>query len=289
MTIRFTILLAALALACACSREIPVAEPKEQPVTWAASLEEAQMETRRTGDRILASFEAYWCPWSRLLRDSLYVNPVVAESLASFKCVALDADRDSALCKAYDIRVFPTILIMDCRGVELERLVGYSPPAEFLQRLSTLRQSDEVVAEMFAREQRSGDDPEFLLAFGDLLRDMGTYGTALMRYEKAVQLTEGKRADLYEEATYAMAECSMLAGEYRAAAERFRSFIESNPRSDRRGDAAILGALCYQRSGDHKRADGMLETYLRTDPDGPFAESVRKQLNRIGETRGRGN
>jgi thioredoxin-related protein len=278
----------AVLLAIACSRDKTVEAPPERGIAWSASVDDARLEAQKSGDRILMSFEAYWCPWSRLMRESLYVDPAVIESLASFRCVAIDADRDSSLCREHDITVFPTVIVTDTYGVEMARVVGYLPPMEFLKRLSSARQTDQALAEMFRSEQRRGDDPEFLIHFADLLRNMGTCDAALMRYEKAAEISRGKRNDLYEEATYAMAECSMLAGEYRSAAERFRSFVASNPGSSRCEEAMVLTALCSKQAGDLTRAIDGLETYLRTYPGGAYAEPARKEVENLRTRRSRG-
>ena len=261
----------------ACSRDREAAQALRPSIAWSGTLAEAQLEAQKTGDRILASFEAYWCPWSRLLRESLYVDPAVIDSLASFKCVSLDADRDTAICAEYDIRLYPTIVIVDPYGGEIERMVGYHSPDEFLRRLSSVRMRDALVSEMFRREEQSANDPRFLMDLADLLRNVGTYDAALLRYDRAANLDKDNRLGICEEATYAMAECNLLAGEYREAGDRFRFFVKSNPAGDKCGEAAILAALCYQHSRDRRAAIEMLETYLRRSR-GEFSQFAARRL-----------
>jgi tetratricopeptide (TPR) repeat protein len=271
-----------LALAACCSRDREVAEPGPKSIVWSGTLEEARLEAQKTGDRVLASFEAYWCPWSRLLRESLYVDPAVVDSLSAYRCVAIDAERDSAVCKEYDVKVYPTIIVMDSYGAEIDRVVGYSTPTEFLDKLSSLRQSDRLVADMFAAEAEHSTDPRFLLRLGNLLRDMGTYDAALLRYERAAEADAGNKAGIFEEATYAMAECCMMAGEYRAAAERFKHFAVASPSSERCEEATVLAALCYEQAGDKRQAGDQMAGYLRAFPDGVFAEFAQKRIGGPG-------
>jgi len=265
------------AVMTSCSQERDVPQSREPSIAWSGTLDEAKMEAQKTGDRILASFEAYWCTWSRLLRESLYVNPAVIESLGAYKCVAIDGDKDSSLCREYDVRVYPTIIVMDPYGGEIERIIGYCPPHDFLKRLSLVRQTDEMLADMFRRETTSENDPEFLMDFGDLLRNMGTYDAALMRYEKAAAMDKGNRLGICEEATYAMAECCMLAGEYKEAGRRFGLFTESYPTSETGEEALLLGALCYEQRGDRKDALDLLGKYLMTYRTGSFVDFVRNK------------
>ncbi|MFZ1946047.1 MAG: thioredoxin fold domain-containing protein [bacterium] len=267
-----------LALSICCSKDRGATDLGPRAIAWSGSLEEARLEAQRTGDRVLASFEAYWCPWSRLLRESLYADPAVVDSLSGYRCVAVDADRDSAICKEYDVKIYPTIIVMDSYGAELNRLVGYSPPREFLDRLASLRRGDRVVAEMFALEAQHATDPQFLLRLGDLLRDMGTYDAALLRYERAAEADAGNKAGIREEATYSMAECCMVAGEYRAAAERFKHFAAADSSSERCEEAMVLAALCYEQAGERRQAEDQIADYLRAFPDGVYAEFARKRI-----------
>jgi tetratricopeptide (TPR) repeat protein len=164
---------------------------------------------------------------------------------------------------------------MDAYGAETERIVGYSPPRDFLRRLGMARQADQVLADMFRLETASEDDPEFLMDFGDLLRNMGTYDAALTRYEKAGELDKGNRLGIGEEAAYAMAECCMLAGEHKEAGRRFVLFAASYPASENAEVALLLGARCCEEAGDWTAAIDALGKYLLTYRDGPFRDLVR--------------
>jgi len=272
-----------------CSRDREITQPQPPAIDWSGTLDEAKIEAQKTGRSILVSFEAYWCPWSRLLRESLYVAPAVIESLRSYKCVAIDADRDSSLCGEYDVNLYPTIIVMDPYGGELQRIVGYYPPQEFLRQLSYVRQGDQVLREMFRKEEQSRDDPRFLMDFGNLLRNMGTYDAALLRYERAGQMDRGNKLGIAEEAAFAMAECNMLAGQFGEAGNRFKVFAEAGPGNEQCEEAAILAALCYQEAKDRKSAIAALEEYLRGNRDGVFSEFARARIAALkgAKTRGR--
>ena len=289
MNVRWTAVLSALALAVtfsSCSKKSGQVVSQEPQISWAGSLEEAEAASQKTGDPILASFEAYWCPWSRLLRDSIYTNRAVRESLAAYECVAIDADRDSGLCATYDIKLYPTVLVLDSYGNEINRITGCCSPQDLLKRLAAPGRTDQLLAEMFRKEEQSGNDPEFLVSFGDLLRDMGTYDGALIRYERAALLDRDNKLGICEEATFAMAECCMLAGEYEEAGRRFEAFSESGFAGDRSGEAMILGALCYERARDTKDAVALLEDYVRSYRRGPYYDLAAKKIETLKAPRG---
>jgi tetratricopeptide (TPR) repeat protein len=270
-----------LVLVAACGRDQDDLEPEPTNITWYTSIDAAKLVAQRDGDLILLSFEASWCPWSRLMRESLYVNSAVIESLAPVRCVGVDIDRDTSLVREFGVVLYPTAVVTDAYGGEIGRMAGYHTPEEFLARLSRLKQREDEIADMFKQEETLADDPTFLIAFGKFLVEMGMYDGALIRFDRATQIDEDNRFGTLEEATYSLAECYMLDHEYKEAARRFRLFTGEYPGSDRTEQAAVLAALCYQEVHYYKVATEIYEDYLETFPDGEFAEFVRARIDSL--------
>jgi tetratricopeptide (TPR) repeat protein len=277
-----------LVLVASCGRDDDRPEPVTADITWYDSLEEAKHDAQIDGDLILLSFEASWCPWSRLMRESLYVNNAVAESLGPLRCVSIDIDKDTSLVREFGVVLFPTAVVADAYGGEIGRMTGYHTPDEFMARLSRLRQREDELAEMFKQEELLANDPTFLIAFGKFLAEMGMYDGALIRFDRARQIDEDDRFGTLEEATYSLAECYMLDKEYREAGRRFRLFAGEYPGSDRTQLAAVLAALCYQEVHYYKVAREIFEEYLETFPDGQFAEFAKTSIDSLDARRENG-
>jgi tetratricopeptide (TPR) repeat protein len=281
MNARIGILICLAVFLGACGRGRNALPGRSAGPVWYASLEEARKAAGENGDIILMSFEAPWCPWSKMMHDSVYVNPTVAESLSAVKCVALEAGSDTALEKELGIVVYPTIVVADAYGGELGRMIGYYSPPEFLERLGTVRHSRENLAEMFRREEAGSEDPEFLMAFGRMLLEMGLYDGALLRFDRATRVDQDSVSGWIEEAEYSMAECYMLSGKYKEAGRRFRVFTERFPDSERCEYAEVLAAVCYRKAGYPKVASEIYEEYLREFGHGDFAPFVRAVLDSL--------
>ena len=238
---------------------------------------------------ILISFEASWCPWSALMRESLYVNPAVVESLSAVKCVAVEAPDDTTFQKELGIVVYPTIVLTDAYGGELGRVIGYHSPDEFLGRLSAVRQSKEKLSRTFRHEESFSEDPAFLMAFGRLLLEMGMYEAALIRFDRATRVDQDAKPETIEEAEYSLAETYMLSGKYREAGRRFRILAERFAEGDRSRHARVLAGVCYQKAGYYKVATGIYEDYLETFDDGDFAPFARAMLDSLNKDRADGS
>jgi len=275
----FALFLAILAGACGTRQDAPgEAYPT---LSWYDSIDEARTAAEETGDMILMSFEASWCPWSALMRESVYVNPAVVESLSSAKCVALEDQADSAACKEFGVVVYPTIVLTDAYGGELGRMIGYHSPGEFLGRLGAVKHSRDRLSATYRREESLSEDPAFLLAFGRLLLEMGMYEGALIRFDRAMRVDQDAAPELIEEAEYSLAETYMLSGKYREAGRRFRILAERESEGSRSRHARILAAVCYQEAGYNKVATGIYEDYLEAYEEGDFVAFARAMLDSL--------
>ncbi|MBI2619483.1 MAG: thioredoxin family protein [Ignavibacteriales bacterium] len=118
---------------------------REQSVTWVPYDEEWIIEAKLSGQPVMIDFYADWCiPCLELDRRTFTDAKVIA---ASEKFIRLkvdlthfDSPEAESIRKKYDIAGVPTIVFLDRVGREdrSTRVIGYLPPAQFLQRLEPL-------------------------------------------------------------------------------------------------------------------------------------------------------
>jgi tetratricopeptide (TPR) repeat protein len=282
----FLMVLAALVL-CGCAGEEAETPEGQSALVWDTSLAAARVKAEESGDLIMLSFGAAWCPWSRLIRESLFIDQAVVNALAGVRCVAIEADRESSLVREYGVTLFPTTVMADAYGSEIGRMVGYQTPDQFLERLAYIKRREDVLVDMFRREETSADDPIFLLAFGKVLTEVGMYDAALIRFDRASQIDKDDSYGALEEATFSLAETYMLAGEYKEAGRRFRLFAEADADGMRSELATLLAALCYEKVEYYRVATEIYEDYLETFPDGEYTRFVESALDSLEARRQR--
>jgi thiol-disulfide isomerase/thioredoxin len=81
---------------------------------------------------VLIDFYGIWCPPCNQLEEEAYPDPLFQKASAEFVRLGVDVDAASsfALKARYDVGGYPTLLIVDASGRELDRVVGYrSGPA----------------------------------------------------------------------------------------------------------------------------------------------------------------
>jgi thioredoxin-related protein len=99
----------------------------------------------RASDRIVMMelFTAS-CAWCRVLERETFRAAEVAAALVPVLCVRYDAGSEAGRVVAgrYRVRGFPTVVLVDARGDEIDRIIGYLPPDRFLKELARIRADD---------------------------------------------------------------------------------------------------------------------------------------------------
>ena len=109
---------------------------------------------------VLLDFETDWCVWCDRLDADTYTDERVIEfakqNLISKK---IDAEKDSGpeQKKKYRVRGYPTILLLDTDGNEVDRIVGYRPPDEFLNELNRIKSRDNTISDLKYRHKQEPD------------------------------------------------------------------------------------------------------------------------------------
>lgn len=102
--------------------------------TAAGGIEAAFAAAARRGDHLLIDFYARWCPPCERLREEFLEDPARRDGLAAFVLLKVDCDEASSfdLKNRYRVRSYPTLLVVDASGAELDRIEGWGGDADLL-------------------------------------------------------------------------------------------------------------------------------------------------------------
>ncbi|MCI0341710.1 MAG: thioredoxin family protein [Planctomycetales bacterium] len=121
------------------------APPPEVPVpATAASVPEALRDVfekaRAEGKLVLIKFSAEWClPCKQMSKVTLEDPAVKALVEEGFVFREVDTDKEPGIGRALGVSGIPDLRILGPDGTEVDRRVGYEPPAEFATRLRRAR------------------------------------------------------------------------------------------------------------------------------------------------------
>jgi len=139
---------AAVALAFAC-----------QPgsgVWYKGNAVQAADEARDRETLVMMEFYTDWCSWCKRLEKDTFTHPEVVAELKKLVPIRVNAEGGGeGLAKSFGVDSYPTVVFVDPEGEEVDRILGYLPPEEFLRQTRRIRAGDTFVACLF----RLAEDP----------------------------------------------------------------------------------------------------------------------------------
>ena len=156
------------------------------PVAWRTDLAAAKDEAARTGRCVLLFFYADWSQPCRWMSNGTFASPAVAQAVnRAFIPVKVDDSKDtSPVTKAYEVRVYPTVLFLDPGGKPLHMVLGPRPPDAFAP---ILKQVVELPALMVAQNHKP-NDLEANFALGNAFALLGQMKRGAPYLERAADL-----------------------------------------------------------------------------------------------------
>ncbi len=173
--------LSAFLLSCALAVPRPVSAA---PPFSVSSLKSAQVLALKTGRVILIDFYTTWCGPCKKLDQITWQNPQVRRWLTrNTISLKMDAEKQTALAKRYKINAYPTLLLLKPNGTEIDRLIGFQEPAEFLMEAKQALAGQDSVARAKAKLTPTGkNDPMQRMQYARALAEKGQTAEALQEF-----------------------------------------------------------------------------------------------------------
>ena len=105
-------------------------------------LEQALAKAKQENKQVLADMSAIWCPSCRRLDKEVFANPQVQETLLKdyvFSRIEYESKEGEAFMQKYQVKGFPTLLVLDDAGALVRKLPLTFNPDDFITLLAKTR------------------------------------------------------------------------------------------------------------------------------------------------------
>jgi thiol-disulfide isomerase/thioredoxin len=105
----------------------------KKPVTFLHDFEEAKALAKKEDKRMVVDFVTTWCGPCRVMDQLVYTAKPVVEKSSELVFVKLDGDEQKKLNDQFEVKGYPTLILLDKDGTELRRAIGYQSVKELLE------------------------------------------------------------------------------------------------------------------------------------------------------------
>jgi thiol:disulfide interchange protein len=113
-----------------------VEEGQEDGIAWVYDLDRGLEMAAEQGKPVMVDVYSDWCGWCKTLDEETYSDAQVQAKASRFVPVKVDAGRDETVYRKYGVEGLPTILFLNAKGEEIDRVLGFAPPEAFLEQMN---------------------------------------------------------------------------------------------------------------------------------------------------------
>jgi tetratricopeptide (TPR) repeat protein len=241
-------------------------------VDWAhPPFENILKAAKQQNKPVFIDFYTTWCSPCKRLDKVTYQDGKVVDYLNSIVSVKYDAEKDEGetLAGKFRVKAYPTLLLLDPDGKEIDRHVGYLDPEEFVEVIQGYQNGIGTVAYYEALLEKNPDDTEALLTLGMKYAKAVRPKQAQAMLERLLEIdpdTENK-AEIYYELGYSMASEER----YEDAIQYYEKVVDEFPDTEYHDAALRLQARAYFSIDKKDQSLEAYQKYLDRHPDDPSA------------------
>ena len=221
------------------------------------------------------------------MEDSTFTSKDVIALSPDIIFVKAEAKKDTVTADQYKIVGFPTIILMNSSGEEIDRIYGYLPHEEFVSTIQSYLQGKETLEDLKNRFQADSTDVELAFKLAEKYEGRRGYEEAASYYQKVVDLDPENKKEKSQDALFNLAWLELRKKDYLKAVDAFKNFLEEYPRAEMAEDAERLIPYSFAKAGDTTNALELYQKFLIDHPDSKDTSWVKdkiKELKKEGAT-----
>jgi thioredoxin-related protein len=202
----------------------------------------AAAAARERGTLMMLEFYADWCSWCERMEKDTFSDSEVQIELKEMVALKVNAEAGGEeLAGRYGVDSYPTFVFTDSEGAEVDRILGYLPPADFIGQSQRIRAGDTFAACLQGLSEDPADEDAIMRAVVGLLERSDPEG-AISRVKSFHGATDGHNHQLCQQLMF-RARAALQSRVYDRAARLYRRHWDSSFVVPQTGGTMQLHAL----------------------------------------------
>lgn len=251
---------------------LALAPASHADVKWADQPFDNVLKTAEQENKhIFIDFYTVWCSPCKQLEQVTYKDDKVVDFLNSTVAVKFDAEKDGGkeLADKFRVNAYPTLIILDPNGKEVDRHLGYLDPEEFVKTLQGYIDGIGTVQYYSDLLKENPDDIEILYTLGMKHADAVRAVQAMAALSRMMALDPNDDSGHAANAIYALGNVTYNLEKYADAEKYYSQLIDRFPDTDWHDRGLTRLARIYFKQEKHDQSIEAYMKYVDRHPDDP--------------------
>lgn len=186
---------------------------------------------------------------------------------------------DSVIAQRYKVKAFPTFVVTEKNGDEIDRIIGYLDPEPFLAKVNDYREGIGTLADLLSKAEGL-EDRNLFFEIADKYKFSGGSDNARIWYQKAIDAGDPMDS-LSARSRFAVADMVRRNKDYDAAIKEFEAIKADFDAASYQEEADIWIAIINRQKGDTTAAIQKFEEFMVNYPESEDKEYAEKQIKRL--------
>jgi len=274
------LLMAVMVLVPACAKK--KVSPPLTTAPFYTSLEEAQAAM---GDRelpIIVDFYTDWCKWCATIDTVVLVDSTVIDFFTDeMLLVRVNAEVDTLLRDEFNIRGYPTLVMLGTNGEEIDRLVGYLDAEPFVKTFRDYANGIGTLDDFLAQADTAAEvDREMYMEIAEKYKYRGNEAEASNWYHRVIDAGEPLDS-LSGESRLSLADNIRRSEEWDKAIEAYTKIQEEFGPGPIGETAEIWTAIVCRQMADTAEAVKRFQAFMDNHPESRDVEYCQGQIKKL--------
>ena len=251
-------------------------------IKWEREYDQAIARAQAEKKLIIADMFTDWCALCKDMDRETFGDSKVIRTMAD-KYVWLKLNTETEedgerLQEEFAILTYPTVLILDGSGEEVDRVDRFLGPSQFMEKVQSFVDSPDSLANLRKAVREHPDSVPARYALAEKLLDQNNYAKARPEFEKVVEIDPDNREGKTGLSQYNVALCLASQEKFVEAIIQLDLLQERFPKSSAIADATVLRGQIYRCCNELDKAKAVLREYVTKYPTQGHIQEVENLL-----------
>jgi len=261
-------------------------------ILWERDYEKAIERAQRENKFLIADMFTDWCELCKELDQKTFADPHLIQKMANayvwLKLNTETEDDGIRLQKEFAILTYPTVLVLDSHGDEVDRVDRFLTATQFRTKVDSFIDNPDSLANLRKAAQAQPNSLSVRYALAEKLLERNNYAKAGREFEKVIELDPENREGKTDLSHYNLALCLASQEKFVEAIIQLDTLETRFANSTAVADAKVLRGQIYRCCNRLDEAQAVLREYMQKYPTQGHIQEVENLLATMeAESQGR--